>query len=403
MGFFRFSQPALASSGRLVSALNGLALSLLLGWSSPIWADTRPFDLPQVLNGYSDLVQLGYKDTLDAAVALQNRINEFLKAPSAEGLEAARVAWKQAREYYGQTEAFRFYGGPIDGENGPEGRMNAWPMDESYVDYVQGKPNAGLINNPRFTINRAALVRSNERGGEENVATGWHAIEFLLWGQDLRADGAGDRPHTDYIKGQGKNAERRARYLKEVTALLVADLTALHQAWQPERRNNYRQSFVRGGRESLRKILIGLGALSRGELAGERLEVAMFSQDQEDEQSCFSDNTHRDAVSDALGMLNVWTGHYRTRSGQALTVPAVSSLLAAVNPALEAQVRSTMEESVALASAIQAPFDQQIIGDPEGPGPQSIKRLINNLTRQSDLVVDAARALGIEQLNLSQP
>ena len=135
-----------------------------------------------------------------------------MAAPSQATLDAARKSWLAAREFYGQTEAFRFYGGPIDGDNGPEGRMNGWPMDESYVDYVEGKPNAGFINNPKFKLSKASLAKANEHGGEENISTGWHAIEFLLWGQDLSETGPGDRPFDDYVKGKGRNAERRAQY-----------------------------------------------------------------------------------------------------------------------------------------------------------------------------------------------
>ena len=63
---------------------------------------------------------------------------------------------------------------------------------------------------------------------EANVATGYHAIEFLLWGQDLNGTGpgAGKRPATDYRRANctGGNCDRRAAYLKAATDLLVSDL-----------------------------------------------------------------------------------------------------------------------------------------------------------------------------------
>ena len=127
-----------------------------------------------------------HSDTLAAAKAMQTAISAFTSQPSAATLAEARKTWLAAREFYGQTEAFRFYGGPIDNDNGPEGRINAWPMDESFVDSVQGKASAGLVNNRKFVISKKNLSAQNERGGEENIATGWHAIEFFLWGQDVR-------------------------------------------------------------------------------------------------------------------------------------------------------------------------------------------------------------------------
>ncbi|MFT5933949.1 MAG: putative iron-regulated protein [Hydrogenophaga sp.] len=118
--------------------------------------------------------------------------------------------------------------------------------------------------------------------------------------------------------GRGQNAERRARYLSVATELLVDDLSGLVTAWAPNNAKNYRASFEKGGTESVRKMFVGLGSLSRGELSGERMEVALNSQDQEDEHSCFSDNTHRDIVTKALGIRNVWLGQYQKRDGSAL-------------------------------------------------------------------------------------
>lgn len=354
-----------------------------------------------VAQGYGELVHASYQDTLNAARAMQVKIHDFLSSPSEQGLTAARQAWRDAREFYGQTEAFRFYGGPIDSEKGPEGRMNSWPMDESFVDYVEGKANAGLINQSKFKITRAALIAQNERGGEENISTGWHAIEFLLWGQDLSADGPGNRPYTDYVEGKGQNAKRRALYLKTVTDLLVDDLASLERAWVAGQPKNYRARFEAGGLESVRKMFVGLGSLSRGELAGERLEVALASKDQEDEQSCFSDNTDRDAVNNAKGIANVWQGQYVQADGKTLTVPSLAQLVALKNKALAEKTTVQVRQSVERASAIQAPFDREIAGAGTDPGPMRVKATIDSLVKQSELLVESAAAVGIQRLTLS--
>lgn len=378
----------------------GLLLIGLWSMAGPAVASPTPAD---VAKGYATLVHANYSDALHGAQQLHRAIQTLVKHPSAGHLEAAKQAWLQAREVYGQTEAFRFYGGPIDGEGGPEGQINAWPMDESYVDYVKGNASSGFINNPTFNITRAALIENNERGGEENIATGWHAIEFLLWGQDLSDDGPGQRPHTDYVKGVGQNAERRSAYLLEVSQLLVDDLSALAAQWAPNSAGNYRAGFEQGGLESVRKMLVGLGSLSRGELAGERLEVALFSQDQEDEHSCFSDNTHRDAVANAQGILNVWQGQYKRSDGTLLKVPSLQSLVAKKAPALASKTSQQMAASVRAAENIQAPFDREILGGADAPGPKRIRAVIDSLTKQSTLIVEAASALGIEQLTLAMP
>ena len=378
----------------------GLSAAVVVGLSAPAYAQVGEAD---VVKGYGELVYHNYSDTYQAAKVMQQAIDQFLTRPTQAGLEQARASWRHAREYYGQTEAFRFYGGPVDSENGPEGRMNAWPMDESYVDYIKGKRSSGLINNPKFQINRSNLIDQNERGGEENVATGWHAIEFLLWGQDMSDTGAGDRPYTDYVDGKAPNADRRAKYLREVTALLVDDLKRLTAAWAPNRSVNYRATFEKEGQESIRKILVGLGSLSRGELAGERLEVALFSQDQEDEHSCFSDNTHRDAVTNAQGILNVWTGTYKQANGVVLKVPSLAELVASTSPEVASKTTAQIQNSVKAAEAIQAPFDREIIGGANAPGPQRIKATVASLVEQSTLLVESANAIGITRLTLTLP
>ena len=356
-----------------------------------------------VATHYGGIVHAVYEDTLHSAKVMRDGITSLLRNPSAAGLENARKAWLDAREFYGQSEAFRFYSGPIDSDRGPEGRLNGWPMDESYVDYVRGKPNAGLINNRRQVITMASLKGLNERGGEENIATGWHAIEFMLWGQDLSETGPGQRTFEDFVDGRAPNADRRRLYLATVTELLIVDLGTLVRAWAPNQPNNYRAHFSKGGRESLRKMLVGMGSLSRGELAGERLEVALNSQDQEDEHSCFSDNTHRDVVANATGIRNVWAGEYRRRDGSLLQGPSLRSLVARRDSALADRLSIQINLSVAAAEGIQAPFDREIIGGVDAPGRKRVQKTVDSLTLQVKGLVDAAAAIGITRLTLVSP
>lgn len=373
--------------------------------AQPAAASARPSALQAsaVVQHYSTLVYANYSDTIAAAQQMQKAIHAFLAKPSPATQNAARKAWLDAREFYGQTEAFRFYDGPIDNADGPEGQINAWPMDESYVDYVVGDDNAGLINNRKLPITKERLAALNEHDGEENISTGWHAIEFMLWGQDLDDHGPGARPYTDFVDGKKPNADRRRAYLKVATELLLDDLQSVADQWKPGVKNNFRAAFDQGGDESLRKVFIGLGSLSRGELAGERLEVAMASRDQEDEHSCFSDNTHRDAVTNAQGIQNVWLGHYQRRNGTVLQGPGLRDWVAAQDPVIAEKTSLQIAKSVASAQAIPAPFDQAIQGARDSAARAKIQATIDSLTQQSKDLVDAAKAVGFEQLNLVEP
>lgn len=383
-----------------LASLTAASLPAHAQTATPAAAAVAAVDHPAVAAHHAALVHATYADTLAAAKDLQAAVAAFTQAPSADGLNQARQAWLAAREFYGQTEAFRFYGGPIDDDKGPEGRINAWPLDEAYVDYVTGKPRAGMVNNPKFRITKAALAKANERGGEENISAGWHAIEFLLWGQDQSETGPGNRPFEDYVVGKGPNAERRAQYLAVATGLLIDDLSALVAAWEPGQKN-YRAKFEQGGKESVRKIIVGLGSLSRGELSGERMEVALNSQDQEDEHSCFSDNTHRDVVTNAKGIQNVWTGEYTRRDGSVLKGPGVRDLVAVKNPALAEKTTAQIADSVKGAEAIPAPFDRAIVKG--SAGRPVIEKTIASLVTQSKLLVESASAVGIAKLTLVAP
>ncbi|AOS80888.1 iron-regulated protein [Hydrogenophaga sp. PBC] len=376
------------------------AAVLALSLAAPLHAQTAATPA-SVATHYATLVHANYEDTLNAAKALQAAVKAFPAAPSQQTQDAARKAWLDAREFYGQTEAFRFYGGPIDNDNGPEGQLNAWPMDESYVDYIDGKKTAGIVNNKKQALTKKALAAMNEKGGEENIATGWHAIEFMLWGQDLSETGPGNRSFEDFVDGKAPNADRRRQYLNVVTELLVDDLSGLVKAWAPGAKNNYRAKFEKGGNESLRKMFVAMGSLSRGELAGERLEVALASQDQEDEHSCFSDNTHRDAATNAKGIENVWLGRYVRADGSTLQGPSLRDLVNAKDAALAEKTSKQIRTSVESAEAIPAPFDRAIIAG--SAGRPKIEATIKSLTAQSNDIVAAAAAVGIKKLTLVQP
>ncbi|WP_201740814.1 imelysin family protein [Rhodoferax sp. TS-BS-61-7] len=370
-----------------------LGAALLTGFS----AQAQTVDAKAVVQHYATLVHANYSDVLTSAQTLQKAIAAFAAAPSAQGLEDAKKAWLAAREFYGQTEVFRFYSGPIDDDNGPEGRINAWPLDESYIDSVAGKPKAGLVNNPKIKITKASLSKLNERGGEENIAAGWHAIEFSLWGQDQSDTGPGNRSFEDFVDGKTPNADRRRAYLVTATELLIDDLGFLVKAWTPGAKN-YRAKFEQGGIQSVRKIIVGMGSLSRGELAGERLEVAMNTQDKEDEHSCFSDNTHRDVVTNAQGIANVWLGSYKRLDGSMVQGASLKDLVAAKNAALADKVSQQIAQSVANATAIQAPFDREIVGNKDAPGRIRVQKTIDSLVQQSKDITEAAAALGITKL-----
>ena len=362
-------------------------------------------ELKPVVTTYADIVLANYEDALADAQKLDEAVHAFVDNPSPATLDSAKKAWLTARETYGQSEAFRFYGGPIDDEDGPEGQLNAWPLDESYIDYVETSPNGetesvgtNIINSPdEFpSITKELIASLNEEGSETNVSSGYHAVEFLLWGQDLsEGPGGGERPYTDYVtgpEGTHSHQERRATYLTETTELIVDDLQMLVNEWE-KGKDNYRAFFTSEDqiKTSIGRILNGIGKLSKGELAGERMFVSWDLRSKEDEHSCFSDNTHRDIVANAIGIQNVVLGEYERTNGTVISGPSVLDVIEDENEALAEELKETVNQSVELTKKIEPPFDQQILSQ---EGRQQIMDAINSLRRQGDLIAEAAAILG---------
>ncbi|MEM9565553.1 MAG: imelysin family protein [Actinomycetota bacterium] len=350
--------------------------------------------LTSAVETYAEGVHASYEASLASAQTMDEAIEAFVADPTAETMAAARDAWLAARDDYGPTEAFRFYGGPIDDEEtGTEGLINAWPLDEAYIDYVDGSPDAGIVNDPETfpTIDADLLVSLNEEGGEANVSTGWHAIEFLLWGQDLSLDGPGDRPVSDYT--DAANADRRGLYLTTASDLLIVHLEELVAAWAPDG-SNYRADFLaEDPEEAMRRMITGIGELSRGELAGERMNVAWSERSQEDEHSCFSDNTTADIVGNAKGIEMVLMGTYPG----GVSGPGVLDVVSEADSDLADQLEGEVADSLSAVEAIPAPFDQHLVdgvADDE-PGRASVLTGIEALEAQTDTIVAAAEAIGV--------
>lgn len=383
-----------------------------------------------VVKHYADLAHAVYSDALITAKALNEAADKLIANPTEENLAAAKEAWLQARVPYQQSEVFRFGNAVVDDW---EGQLNAWPLDEGLIDYVSADgyehemgndgANANIIASQEINVGGTTLGVSNltpqlladlnEVGGSEaNVATGYHAIEFLLWGQDLNGfdAGNGNRPVTDYAKGDdctNGNCERRAQYLDAATDLLVADLEWMVAQWAPDQEGNYRAELTAAApQEVLQKMLFGMGSLSLGELAGERMKVALEANSYEDEHDCFSDNTHNSHFYNAKGIQNVYLGTYERVDGSTLSGPSLSDLTRQNDAEQDQQLRTELEQTMeALGKMKQVAerdenpmyFDMMIAPD-NAQGAELINTSIVALVQQTGSIERVATALGIAQV-----
>lgn len=407
----------IAKLGQLLSAT-----MLTCMMSSVAMADAKPAD---VVKHYADIAEAKYTDSLITAKALDEEIAKFLANPTQSTLDSAKSAWLASRVPYQQTEVYRFGNAIVDDW---EGRVNAWPLDEGLIDYVDASYGTESDDNTLYTANVIAnasfvvdgksvdatkitpeLLQNNLQeasGIEANVATGYHAIEFLLWGQDLNGNGAGagNRSYTDFSLENctNGNCDRRREYLTVASDLLISDLEEMVANWGADGEARKALTDTNAG---LRTILTGMGSLSYGELAGERMKLGLLLGDPEEEHDCFSDNTHNSHLYDAVGIQNVYLGTYTRVDGSKMTGASLSELVASKDSEIDAELKADLAATVEAmhsmakrAETVEA-YDQMIAsGNKEGNA--VVQAAIDGLVKQTKSIERAIASLNLGAIEL---
>ena len=361
-----------------------------------------------VVETYANVVLATYEDCIATLRALNTAIDALVASPSEETLAAARERWREARVPYSRSEAFRFYAGPIDREGGPEGQINGWPLDENHIDAVAvdkygAAPGLNIIGNVEGfpNITPGIIAEQNEAGGEKNIASGYHAIEFLLWGQDFNEppESAGQRSYKDFVaNGDATSVNaRRGAYLKAATSLLISDLESVAEQWRvpAEGKENYRSQLVSGDvYTGLKRMLTGVITLSEVEMAGERMNVPLLSGDQEEEQSCFSDTSAEDLRSNALGIEDVYFGRYESPSGKKVAGASLAEIVRKADARVADEIEARLKRTHEALDAVRTPFDREIQPDNK-EGQARVQAAIDSLHAQTQSFTRVAQALQI--------
>ena len=151
-------------------------------------------------------------------------------------------------------------------------------------------------------------------------------------------------------------------------------------------------------------ILTGMGSLSYGEQAGERMKLGVMLNDPEEEHDCFADNTHNSHFYDAMGIRNVYLGSYTRIDGTVVSGHSLSSLVAeadaGVDQELTAKLNATMMEMSEMKTAAEAGFAYDMMlerGNKEGEA--LIMGAVNALVDQTRSIERAVVALGADQID----
>lgn len=391
--------------------------------AGPAGAQTQAPKVRDIVTTYADIAEAMYGDSLKTAKDLQSAVDAFLADPTEANLDKAKTAWKAARVPYQQTEGYRFGNAIVDDW---EGRVNAWPLDEGLIDYVDKSYGDSSDENPLYTANVIAntkirvgkktidatkitpklLDSLQEAGGvESNVAIGYHAIEFLLWGQDLNGTGpgAGKRPATDYSATNctNGNCDRRGAYLKAATDLLVADLTDMTKWWGAKGKARAAVAKQKD-KAALGTILTGLGSLSYGELAGERMKLGLILHDPEEEHDCFSDNTYNSHYYDELGIASIYRGKYTRVDGSVVEGASVAAYASAKAPKAAEEADAKIDAALAALKAIKDEGDSgkeaydQMIGEGNAAGNALVQKGVDSLVAQTRAIEGVVAALKLK-------
>jgi putative iron-regulated protein len=373
-------------------ALTALLVGSLGGCKQPE-PPSQEDEIRPVLQNYANIVFANYEDSVEQAEGLNAAIDSFLSGPAAGNLVQTKAAYHAARAPFTLTEAYRFYGGPVDDS---WAGLNAWRMDPEFVDYTELSGQSGIINDPDTfpTIDADLLTGLNAtEETPKGITTGYHVIAFLLWGEDLNTTDSqqfGSRAHTDYT--DALHADRRSQYLRVTGQLVVEDLQDLADAWGED--GSFREEFVsQEPYVGIAKIMVGMRTLAEVELAN-RLCDRGYDWDPMSgaklyELSPFTDRTLVDLEAAVQGMKNVYTGEYEDIAGR-----GIDKLVFDKDPDLDDSVKAQFDKVFEKIDAVPEDFEISVKLDENTR--EAIDDVRDQLRKLDELLGEVALSLEIE-------
>lgn len=331
----------------------------------------------QVLTTYANIAQAAYQDSYFAAVDLDMAIDELTADASEETLDAARQAWLDARKPFLQTEIYRHSSDEADAWYG---RVNAWPIAPDAIEAALGK------------------------GDATAVASGYHVIEFLLWGDDPDETGADARVAADFAAATCDTGDCAAlrEYLKAASVQLLADLKEMALAWAAD--GSARLALVeREPVDALTMVVNAMGQLGFDELAEAGMRQDLVERDPARGQDRFSDNTHNAYYLNAVGIQNVYLGAYLRTDGKLIDGPSLSDYVAQADSGLDRELRFKLGLTMArlksmVSRARGGETYEQMIAASNPDGNSVIGAAIAGLEDQTRTIERIAEALGLGAL-----
>ncbi|MFY0700215.1 MAG: imelysin family protein [Bermanella sp.] len=214
-------------------------------------------------------------EALSGAQELDSVITSLLHHPNPGALEEAQLAWIKAYSAYIKVSFFsrvpRFEKPQFRDQNDTyariEERIDSWPIEPGYIDYLPLYPLSGIVNDLTLKINEEDVSAQHGFSDMRFASLGFHPIEFLLFGENgkrsakdfipqensievvsadttIKEDDSDELSHSDdknsethehvHVEIDGpQNHNRRRDYLRLLSALVVKNLQKLTDRWEP--------------------------------------------------------------------------------------------------------------------------------------------------------------------------
>lgn len=231
----------------------------------------------QLLSAMNLYVYTQLSEALNKAQTLDSEITSLLHHPNPVSLEQSQGAWIQAYQAYlavsflhtvPRFEKPHYYEKNRTYEDIRQ-RIDSWPIEPGYIDYLPQYPLSGIVNDLTLKISLDNLLDQHGFSDPRYASIGFHPLEFLLFAEN------GERSAKDFIpqensmevvatepeiqaEAQAANADlegesteleetrhpqpiisgpqnhnRRRDYLRILSADLVKQLQTLTDRWDP--------------------------------------------------------------------------------------------------------------------------------------------------------------------------
>lgn len=184
-----------------ISALGDLQRSLETLKTSITPTDS---DLANAAAVIDNVIVAGYNNLGNEANTLATALSNLAATPTEQNIEAARAQWRTTRAYWEAGEGHIF--GPVD-TLGVDPKVDSWPVDKTQLDGALAGWDPELSNIDGFPT----------------TMKGFHAIEYLLFGDGSSLESAAD--------ALSRLDETKRKYLEALGVSFAKDISSLTDAW----------------------------------------------------------------------------------------------------------------------------------------------------------------------------